>query len=125
LIAVQLEHDPRFLRGVDLFKAREFFEASEEFEDLFFEAVRDEVPFVRVFLQGSIGALHAERGQRRAAIERLHEGILAIAAVTNDRGYDLAALQKEVEAMISALRAGESFTWPVVEKQKAEGRKQK
>lgn len=119
---MELEHDPRFLRGVDLFNARDFFEASEEFEDLFFEAVLDEVALVRVCLQVSVGALHAERGQRRSAVERLHEGILAIAEVTNDRGYDLAALREEVEAMIGAIRRVEGIDWPVIRQRSEDSR---
>jgi hypothetical protein len=66
-----LEADPRFheaLRNVD---AGDWMEASDLFEELFFEAVRDEVPLVRVLLQIATGMHHVSSGQKRAARERL------------------------------------------------------
>src|SRR5437762_12332277 len=106
-----IESDPRFLAAIDQLNAGEFFEASEGFEDLFFEAVRDEVPFARVFLQLSVGLFHAECRQRRPAIERLEEGLRAIEEVTNERGYDLQLLARDVRAVVEALKRGEKFEW--------------
>lgn len=99
--------DPRFLRAVALFNAGEFFEAADLFEELFFEAVRDEVPLMRVFLQVSVGFYHAEVLQRRPAVERLEEGMRAIDEVTNARGFDLAKLREGVGRAVAALRRGE------------------
>jgi predicted metal-dependent hydrolase len=101
---MELEDDPRFLAAVDRFNAGEFYEAGDAFEELFFEAVRDEVEFVRVFLQVSVGAYHADTGQRRPAVERLEEAILAIDRVTNDRGYDLGRLRDDVRRLMKEIR---------------------
>ncbi len=106
--------DPRFLKGVRALNAHDYFDASEEFEDLFFEAVLGEVAFARVFLQVAVGAHHLERGQRQAAVDRLAEVSKAIDAVTNDRGWDLARLQDDVRALIARVLAGEPFVWPQV-----------
>lgn len=106
--------DPRFLAGVAAMRAHDYYDAGEIFEDLFFEAVRDEVPFARLFLQVAVGAHHLERGQRQAAIDRLLEGLKAIDAITNDRGWDLARLRDEVRTLIACVRAGEPFVWPEV-----------
>jgi predicted metal-dependent hydrolase len=111
---MDIADDPRFLAGVELLRTHDYFDASEVFEDLFFEAVRDEVPFARVFLQVAVGAHHLERGQRQAAIDRLAEGLIAIKQVVDDRGYDLARLRADVQALIACVRAGERFTWPEV-----------
>ena len=99
--------DARFLRGVELFNQHEFFDASEEFEELFFEAIRDEVEFVRVFLQVSVGLFHTQMKQWRPGVERLQEGVLAIDRVVDDRGYDLAALRGDAERAIAAARQKE------------------
>ena len=88
-----LEDDPRFAEARAHFGAGDWLEASDLFEELYFEAVRDEVPLVRVLLQISTGMHHISRGQRRAARERMEEGLRALAEVTNARGVDL----KEVE----------------------------
>lgn len=109
-----IELDPRFAAAIDQFNRREFLEASEVFEDLFFEAAGDELEFARVFLQMSTGFVHAERGQRRPAIERLGEGLLAIARVSSSRNIDLSALREDVEAAIACLRAGKSIDWPMI-----------
>ena len=110
-----LEDDPRFLAAVAQFNAGEFYEAGDGFEELFFEAVRDELEFVRVMLQVSVGAYHADTGQRRPAIERLEEALLAIDRVTNDRGYDLGRLREDIKLLMKEIRAGRVTKWPRVE----------
>ena len=106
--------DPRFLKGVRALNAHDYFDASEEFEDLFFEAVLGEVEFARVFLQVAVGAHHLERGQRQAAVDRLAEGLKAIDVVTNDRGWDLVRLRDDVRTLIARVLAAEPFVWPEV-----------
>jgi predicted metal-dependent hydrolase len=100
-----LEDDPRFAEALACFANGDWLEASDLFEELFFEAVRDEVPLVRALLQISTGMHHIGRGQRRAAVERLEEGLRVIETVTNARGVDLAALRKQARATIAQLRA--------------------
>ena len=73
--------------------AGDWMEASDLFEELYFEAVRDEVPLVRALLQISTGMHHLARGQRRAARERLEEGLRALDEITNARGVDLKKLR--------------------------------
>jgi len=111
---MQLEDDPRFLAAIAQFNAGQFYEAGDAFEELFFEAVRDEVELVRVLLQVSVGAYHADTGQRRPAVERLEEALLAIDRVTNDRGYDLVRLRQDIRVLIAEIRAGRAVTWPRV-----------
>ena len=89
-----LEDDPRFHTALRHFAEGDWLEASDLFEELFFEAVRDEVPLVRALLQVSTGMHHLSRGQRRAARERLEEGLRVIETVTNARGVDLDALRE-------------------------------
>ena len=95
-----LEDDPRFAEALRYFEAEDWLEASDLFEELFFEAVRDEVPLVRVLLQISTGMHHFSRGQRRAGVERLEEGLKAIADVTNARGVDLNAIAAKAREKI-------------------------
>ncbi|MEA2464717.1 MAG: hypothetical protein QOJ98_2464 [Acidobacteriota bacterium] len=82
----------------------DWLEASDLFEELFFEAVRDELLLVRVLLQISTGMHHIARGQRRAARERLEEGVRAMSLVTNAFGVDLGQWRAFVVRQLSALR---------------------
>ena len=109
-----LQNDPRFLAAVAQFNAGEFYEAGDAFEDLFFEAVRDEVEFVRVMLQLSVGAYHADTGQRRPAVERLEEALLAIDRVADDRGYDLVRLREDIRILMRQIRERAPLIWPTV-----------
>jgi predicted metal-dependent hydrolase len=109
---MELEDDPRFLAAVAQFNAGEFYEAGDLFEELFFEAVRDEVELVRAFLQVSVGAYHADTGQRRPAVERLEEALLAIDRVTNDRGYDLVRLRHDIKILMRQIRERQPLIWP-------------
>jgi len=111
---MQLQDDPRFLAAIAQFNAGEFYDAGDAFEELFFEAVRDEVELVRVMLQVSVGAYHADTGQRRPAVERLEEALLAIDRVTNDRGYDLVRLRGDIKGLMREIRAGRVVNWPRV-----------
>ena len=101
-----LAEDPRFAEALAYFAAGDWLEASDLFEELFFEAVRDEVPIVRVLLQVSTGMHHISRGQRRAATERLQEGLRAIDAVTNAHGVDLDAVRRRAQETIALLANG-------------------
>jgi hypothetical protein len=84
-----LEDDPRFHEALRHFDSGDWLEASDLFEELFFEAVRDELPLVRVLLQISTGMHHLARGQRGAARERLEEGLRVMNEITNAHGVDL------------------------------------
>lgn len=95
-----LEDDPRFAEAMRHFNDGDWLEASDELEELFFEAVGDEVPLVRVLLQISTGMHHVSRGQHRAARERLEEGLRAIAEVTNACGVDLDAIAENVRTAL-------------------------
>jgi len=99
-----LEHDPRFAEGLRHFEAGDWMEASDRFEELFFEAVRDEVPLVRLLLQVSTGMHHIARGQHRAARERLEEGLRNLADVTNARGVDLQLVRVTAEEALRTIR---------------------
>ena len=116
---MQLEDDPRFLAAVAQFNAGEYYDAGDGFEELFFEAVRDEVELVRVMLQVSVGAYHADTGQRRPAVERLEEAILAIDRVTDDHGLDLARLREDLRVLMREIREGRTKTWPRVTRRPA------
>lgn len=101
-----LEDDPRFAAALRHFDEGDWLEASDTFEELYFDAVGDEVPLVRVLLQISTGLHHVSRGQRRAAVERLEEGLIAIDDVTNARGIDLQSVADQVRRAVAAIREG-------------------
>jgi predicted metal-dependent hydrolase len=109
---MQLNDDPRFTHAIAQFNAGEFYEAADGFEELFFEAVRDELELVRVLMQVSVGAYHADTGQRRPAVERLDEAILAIDRATNHYGLDLVRLRQDIKELIGQIRAGTPKSWP-------------
>ena len=100
-----MKDDPRFRAAVDLLNAGDYAEAADAFEELFFEAVRNEVEPVRALMQIATGMHHIERGQARPAIERLEEGIAAIDRITNDHGLDVTALRAAAAEAVARLRA--------------------
>jgi len=100
-----LEDDPRFAAALAHYEAGDWLEASDLFEELFFDSVRDEVPLVRALLQITTGLHHISRGQRRAAVERLEEGLRGMDAITNARGVDLQALRQRARRAIDDCRS--------------------
>jgi len=109
---VELIDDRRFVRGLALFNDGDYLEASDCFEELFFEGVRDEPDFIRIFLQFSVGNFHAQTGQWRPAVERIEEGLRLVAANQNDRGFDLVTLAAAMKAGAKAVRDGSIASWP-------------
>lgn len=109
---IPLTADPRFVRGIALFNDGEYLESSDLFEELFFEGVRDEPDFIRIFLQFSVGIHHAETGQWRPAVERIEEGLLLVASNQNDRGIDLVTLAMGMKGGVRSLREKCKPVWP-------------
>ena len=107
---MNITDDPRFVRGVELFNSGDYVEASDEFEDLYFEGVRDEPDFIRIFMQFSVGIHHALTGQRRPAIERIEVGLQTTAV--NDYGIDIAALMRAMRDALADYKAGRQPHWP-------------
>jgi predicted metal-dependent hydrolase len=97
VICPNLADDPRFAEALGHFASGDWLEASDLFEELFFDAVRDEVPVVRALLQVSTGLHHISRGQHRAARERLEEGLRVLDTVTAAHGADLAEIRRRAE----------------------------
>jgi len=111
---VELTGDPRFIRGIALFNEGEYLEASDCFEELFFEGNRDEPDFIRIFLQFSVGIHHAQTGQWRPAVERIEEGLFVLTSNQNDRGIDLIALAEGMRAGVKSLREKSKPVWPAI-----------
>jgi uncharacterized protein len=111
---LELIDDPRFLRGIALFNEGDYLEASDCFEELFFEGVRDEPDFIRVFLQFSVGIHHAQTGQWRPAVERIEEGLLLVASIQDDRGIELQALADAMRSGVRSLRDKNKPAWPAI-----------
>ncbi|MGK2855597.1 MAG: DUF309 domain-containing protein [Thermoanaerobaculia bacterium] len=111
--------DERFARGIALFNEREFEDAAELFEDLFFEAVYGEKELARALLQFATGAHHVERGQRTVAVERIGEGFVALDAVDDARGIDVAELRASVMGFVRWIEEPGSVPpvpWPKIRK---------
>ena len=100
MAAVDITADPRFVRGVSLFNDGEYLEASDFFEELFFEGVRD---------------YHAETGQLRPAVERTEEGLRLVASNRDDHGIDLLALASGMRVGVRNLRHKIKPQWPKIE----------
>ena len=122
---MELTDDPRFLRGIALFNDGDYLEASDCFEELFFEGVRDEPDFIRIFLQFSVGIFHAQTGQWRPAVERIEEGLRLVASNHADRDFDLGALAVAMNAGVNAVLVKSPAVWPRIVKRTVSGEKEK
>jgi hypothetical protein len=61
------DYDPRYLAGVLLFNARDFFEAHEVWEDLWADSGPPERRFYQGLIQAAVGLLHFGNGNLRGA----------------------------------------------------------
>ncbi|MBY0459869.1 MAG: DUF309 domain-containing protein [Gemmataceae bacterium] len=66
--------DPRFLAGVDLFNAGEFFDAHEVWEDLWHECASPERRFYQALIQAAVALYHFGRGNLTGAARLYQSG---------------------------------------------------
>jgi predicted metal-dependent hydrolase len=62
-----MKYDERYLRGIDHFNRREFFEAHEVWEDLWIETNDDRKAFYHGLIQAAVALHHALRGNAGGA----------------------------------------------------------
>lgn len=62
-----MEYDPRYLAGVVLFNAGDYFEAHEVWEDLWAESHGDRRRFFQGLIQAAVGLCHFGNGNLRGA----------------------------------------------------------
>ena len=86
---------PAFLRGIDHFNAREFWEAHEAWEELWLVAETDVEQFLQGLIQVAAAYHHVKRGTLRGAV-RLFDAGLARLANFPDRfcGVDRGAAER-------------------------------
>lgn len=61
-------YDPRYLKGVELFNARQFFEAHEAWEAIWLELTTPERTFYQGLIQAAAAFVKVETGSRRGAL---------------------------------------------------------
>lgn len=65
-----MEHDPRFLEGVELFNARDFYQAHDPWESLWLERFGEEKDFIQGLILSAVALHHYSRGNHRGARSR-------------------------------------------------------
>lgn len=102
-----LADDPRLDLAVELFNLREYEEAADLAEELYFEASSDERSLTRVLLQLFVGMVHVQHRQVKPAVERLRVGIEETSLVRDWMGIDGAALRSSMMEVVRQLERGE------------------
>jgi predicted metal-dependent hydrolase len=92
------DYDPRFLAGVMLFNAGDFFEAHEIWEDLWAENFGDARRFYQGLIQAAVGLCHFGNGNLGGAL-KLYRSSLGYLEGLGDRfsGVDLARFRTDLE----------------------------
>ena len=65
-----MEHDPRFLEGVELFNAGNFYQAHDPWESLWLERFGEEKDFIQGLILSAVALHHYTRGNLRGARSR-------------------------------------------------------
>ncbi len=90
-------------RGIDLFNARKFFEAHEEWEDAWRQEKGNPAYFLHGLIQVAAGFVKLQRGEPRGSAGLLRKGARKLERFLPSRfGVDLAALLGSVERWIEA-----------------------
>ncbi len=94
--------DARYLRGIDHFNAGEYFEAHEQWEDLWIEVNDDRKAFYLGLIQAAVALHHAGRNNFNGA-RSLHRRMRAQleAYVPEYEGLDVAGFMARVDAAVA------------------------
>ena len=65
-----MEHDPRFLEGVELFNSGNFYKAHDPWESLWLERFGEEKDFIQGLILSTVALHHYTRGNLRGARSR-------------------------------------------------------
>ena len=71
-MSVSVSYDPRYLAGVLLFNAQDYFAAHEVWEDLWAESHGLERPFYQGLIQAAVGLCHFGNGNLGGAVKLYH-----------------------------------------------------
>lgn len=74
-----MNYDPRYLKGIELFNAREFFDAHETWEELWHEEHGEAKDFIQGLIQAATALHHFETGNLKGA-KILYESFLELMA---------------------------------------------
>ncbi len=67
-VTMSTSYDPRYLKGIELFNAREFFEAHEAWEELWLELPTPDRRFYQGLIQAAAAFLKVETNSHRGAL---------------------------------------------------------
>jgi uncharacterized protein len=100
----------RYLRGIRLYNAQQFYECHEVLEDLWRPLKGPQ----RLFLQGlihlAVGFYHHQQNNPAGAERQLHKGLRKLAGyLPHLEGVDTAALYREAQACLERIRAREKL----------------
>ena len=94
-----MSHDPRYLKGFELFNKGDFFEAHEVWEELWHETYDDSKDFVQGLIQVTSAFHHFSNKNLRGARILHDSGVELLSKYpANYRGIDLAALLDRFKA---------------------------
>lgn len=101
------EYDPRYLAGMLLFNAGDFFDAHEVWEDLWAECTGADRRFVQGLIQAAVGLCHFGNGNVRGAVKLYHSARAYMEGLGTHWGLDVPAFWRAMAACFAeALATG-------------------
>jgi predicted metal-dependent hydrolase len=103
-----MEYDARYLAGVMLFNAGDYFEAHEAWEDLWMDMAGPDKQFYQGLIQVAVGLCHFCNGNLRGAIKLYHSSLNYLSRYPSPHfGLDLDKFREQVRACFGCLLAAE------------------
>ena len=92
-------YDPRYLKGIDFFNAREFFDAHEVWEELWHETQGEPRNFIQGLIQAATALHHFQNSNLKGA-KLLYQSFVDLLAPTPDRymGMNVEKFKNELNA---------------------------
>jgi len=108
------KHD-LFIKGIDLFNKREFYDAHEYWEELWLEYHLDDKKFIQGLIQLTVAYYHLSTGNNKGALSLLNKSLDKMKLFhPSNRGIDVKGIIYSIDKSISMINNEEKINWNII-----------
>ena len=104
-----------FLKGIELFNNKEFYDAHEYWEKLWLEYQLDDKKFIQGLIQLTVAYYHLSAGNAKGALSLLNKSLDKMKLfLPGNRGLDVARIIDAMHLSINMIDKEKEFDWDIV-----------
>ena len=107
--------DKLFIKGVELFNKKEFYDAHEYWEELWLEYYLEDKKFVQALIQLTVAYYHLSTDNKKGALSLFNKSLDKMKMFTPDnRGIDVNMIISSINQVIDVINKNQMIDWDAV-----------